>query len=378
MPEENLILSHPARIVPLSAEGRGVEIDEAIRATHNIFYFRAEISNDQLDTHFTHMAESTLRNYTADAQRGVAFLKGHDWRSLPLGYSYGASMGIEGGRQRVTADFYTVEGLDETNDLILRMRANLVRDVSVGFSGGTARCDICGSDFWECRHFPGIKYEEKKGNVVTNILATFTIEDARLNEVSGVFDGSTPDAMILKAQRFAAAGLLSRDQSEKIGSRYRINLPYRQTTNVGFPKEGVTQMDEKQLGRFAEILATTGLLPEEQRETLDIETGLVLVDKLAVQNRELASQAADGRAYREDCVTAALAAGVRAFGNEFDKTTYQGILASAPIRTIKQFEADWSKVAKTELPTGRTSAEETETTTEEPKVKSRIPDSAYA
>jgi hypothetical protein len=378
MSDELLVLSHPARVIPLleAPEGRGVEIDEAIRATHNIFYFRAEISNDQLDTHFTHMSESTLRNYAADAQRGVAFLRGHNWKELPLGYSYGASMGVEGGRQRVVADFYTIEGLSETNDLILRMRANLVRDVSVGFSGGTARCDICGNDFWECRHFPGMKYEEKKGNVVSNVLATFTIEDARLNEVSGVFDGSTPDAMILKAQRFAAAGLLNREQAEKISARYRITLPYRHTAAV--IKEGESVMDGKQLGRLAEILGNAGLLPEDQRETLDVETGLGLVDKLALQNRELNSQAADGRQYREDCIASALAAGVRAYGNDFDKATYQGILVNAPIRTIKQFEADWSKVAKTELPTGRTSVDETTVVTEEIKVKPRVPDSAFA
>jgi hypothetical protein len=274
------------------------------------------------------------------------------------------------------ADFYTIEGLSETNDLILRMRANLVRDVSVGFSGGTARCDICGNDFWECRHFPGMKYEEKKGNVVSNVLATFTIEDARLNEVSGVFDGSTPDAMILKAQRFAAAGLLNREQAEKISARYRITLPYRHTAAV--IKEGESVMDGKQLGRLAEILGNAGLLPEDQRETLDVETGLGLVDKLALQNRELNSQAADGRQYREDCIASALAAGVRAYGNDFDKATYQGILVNAPIRTIKQFEADWSKVAKTELPTGRTSVDETTVVTEEIKVKPRVPDSAFA
>jgi hypothetical protein len=137
-------------------------------------------------------------------------------------------------------------------------------------------------------------------------------------------------------------------------------------------------MDGKQLGRLAEILGNAGLLPEDQRETLDVETGLGLVDKLALQNRELNSQAADGRQYREDCIASALAAGVRAYGNDFDKATYQGILVNAPIRTIKQFEADWSKVAKTELPTGRTSVDETTVVTEEIKVKPRVPDSAFA
>jgi len=53
------------------------EEQEALRAEigtdEDIFIFPALISNNQLDSHFSRMDISTLRNFAQDATKGVAF-----------------------------------------------------------------------------------------------------------------------------------------------------------------------------------------------------------------------------------------------------------------------------------------------------------------
>src|SRR5687768_8016648 len=383
MEQEEQILSHIAR-VRLAPRERQSELkrlvterdylDEETAAAHPPFFWRAEISNDLLDSHFTRMSQSTLQNYAEDAQRGVAFLKGHNWRDIPIGYSLSGEYEVNG-KQRVISDFYTVSGLSETDDLIARMKTGLLRDVSVGFYGGRAVCDICHQDFWDCRHYPGLKYEEKEGDTVRTLLATFTIEDARLSEVSGVFDGSTPEAMILKAQRGAKNGELNQKQVEQLEQRYRVKLPAppmivngislsptsglsttdnqiriggyapmintldfgTQELNVG----GERLMEERDFERTLDILEQHGVLPKEERGTVTDSEVVGYIEKLSSRLKELEPQAEEGRQYRKDLVAEALAEGVRAFGNDFDKATYEATLNSSPLTVVKRMKTDW-------------------------------------
>jgi len=376
MPEEiDVILSHTARLIPTAltrealfelASARG-DFDVADLEQYPLYFFRAEISNSLLDSHFTHMSESTLRNYAEDANKGVAFLKGHNWRDLPIGYSLTGTYEV-GAKTRVVSDFYTIHGLSETNDLIARMKMNLVRDVSVGFHGGRAICDLCGADFWDCRHYPGLKYEEKEGDVVRTQLATFTIEDARLSEVSGVFDGSTPEAMVLKAQRAAKAGDLTAEQVGLLEQRYRVALPVsKRFATVEIPKETGKMTEEQEL----KVRSILNVAPEA-----DI---IPVVEGLQKRIGELEPQAEEGRQYRKDLVAEALAEGVRAHGNEFDAESYTAILNSAPLVTVKRMRDDWKKTANKVLPAGRASLDEETNPPKEPVTKkSYIPDAAYA
>jgi hypothetical protein len=420
MENEELILSHIAR-VRLAPRERQTELkrlvterdffDEETIAAYPPFFWRAEISNDLLDSHFTRMSQSTLQNYAEDAERGVAFLKGHNWREIPIGYSLSGEYEVNG-KQRVISDFYTVSGLVETDDLIARMKTGLLRDVSVGFHGGRAVCDICGSDFWECRHYPGIKYEEKQGDTVRTILSTFTIEDARLSEVSGVFDGSTPEAMILKAQRAAKSGELNQKQVEQLEQRYRVKLPvpptvhsvtvplgdYRITTSdntftignserlnaIDFGTQelivgGERLMEEKDFERILDVCETAGMFSKEDRSTVADEDVVGYIQKLAGRVKELEPQAEEGRQYRKDLIAEALAEGVRAYGNDFDKETYESTLNSSPLTVVKRMKADWKKTADTVLPAGRASLDDVaEEAPKKPVKNEYLPDGAFA
>lgn len=373
--------SHLAR-VRLASTDRRAEIVESLSQRYTVgdlekdlFLWDAEISNDLLDSHFTHMDENTLRNYAQETEQGVAFLKGHNWKDLPIGYSVSGTYDETGTKKRVVSGFYTVRGLPETDDLIRRMESGLLRDVSVGFHGGTMRCDICQQDFWDCRHFPGLKYEEKKGDVVTTLLATYTIEDAHLSEVSGVFDGSTPEAMILKAQRGAKSGNLTLEQIQQLERRYRISLPDKKVYTVPKPTQGEKKMDEKQVNRLKEIVIASGVVPEDARETLDEEGIVVFTDMLSARIKTLEAQAAEGVQYRKDLVKDALAEGVRAQGDDFDAKLYEATLNSSPLAVVKRMRDDWKKFADAALPGGRRSVDNDQTPTKEER--SLVPDSAY-
>lgn len=339
-----------------------------------LFFWEAEISNDLIDSHFTHMSEETLRNYAADAEAGVAFLKGHDWRSLPLGYSLSGQFEQADGRKRVIAGFYTVRGLEDTDALIRRMEARIVRDVSVGFHGGTTTCDICGRDVWDwdCRHIPGLTYEEKKDGQTTSVLATFTIDKARLSEVSGVFDGSTPEAMIRKASGIAKAGELTREQVHLLEDRYRVALPYSATYAGVAINNRSKEMNEEEVAKIRSVLGLGG----DGDVVGGIEKLNQALDEANKRINTLEPQAKDGVQYRSDLVAEALAEGVRAQGKEFDSELYENMLKDAPIPVIKRMRDDWKKVADAVLPAGRQSVEGDE----EAKVKTvaSVPDSAYA
>jgi hypothetical protein len=374
MTEDALVLSHLAHVKRIANNNtqslrhilgeRGLP-DEVLEGD-NLFFFRAEISNDLLDSHFTHMSERTLQNYASDAEHGVAFLRGHNWHELPLGYSITGAV-EDTGRKRVVADFYTVPGMDDTDNLISRIKTGLVRDVSVGFHGGRAICDLCGQDFWDCRHFPGLKYEEKEGDTVKTQLATFTIDDARLSEVSGVFDGSTPQAMILKAQRAAKAGELTRSQVALLESQYRVALPA--TTRYAVPEIPKTKEREMEVD-FAKVRTLLAVESDDK-----IEEG---VTKLQQRLAELEPQAKDGLQYRDDLVNEALEEGVRAQGAEFDKAAYEDMLRKSPLTLVKRFRDDWKKVADKQLPAGRTTTDGENSEERRVERANVVPDAAYA
>ena len=100
-------------------------------------FFSGEISSNRWDAYDTRMGLSTLRNYAEQAAQGVAFLQGHGNHESPIGHTLtGRYVGPGGnGVARVTADMYALP-LEDAAPFVQRLRAGVVRDLSVGFSGG--------------------------------------------------------------------------------------------------------------------------------------------------------------------------------------------------------------------------------------------------
>ena len=334
-------------------------------------FWPTEMSSNRLDSYFSRMGISTLRNFAEGANNGVAFQNSHRWYELPLGQSVEGVFVEEGPLARMLAVWYTLPDLDingvNTSQFINAMRAGIVRDVSVGFYGGRWVCDLCGRDMlrdMECPHWPGFEYDVKDGETTRKVLATVTIEDGLLSEGSAVFDGATPGAGILKAQREAEAGRLNIHQMRMLEARYRVRLYEPKYGGVTVPEEMNEVVVADATDQVARLLADAEakLMPDviagqKARATL-LAVGAVgdTVADMATwaveQIRALRPLADAGRAYRADLTAETLAEGIRAMGPAFTPELYRSLLDNATLEQIKGLREQWRTMGDARFPGG--------------------------
>lgn len=370
----------PARILyphTPADEARWMEIVTGKRAMDpTIFsdrlpvFWPTEMSSNRLDSYFSRMGISTLRNFAEGANNGVAFQNSHRWYELPLGQSVEGSFVEEGPLARMLAVWYTLPDLDingvNTSQFINAMRAGIVRDVSVGFYGGRWVCDLCGRDMlrdMECPHWPGFEYDVKDGDVTRKVLATVTIEEAMLSEGSAVFDGATPGAGVLKAQREAEAGRLNDQQLRMLEARYRVRLFERSYGGVTVPGENELIVAEH-VDSTAELLAAAEarLMPDvlagQKARSILLSIGAAgenvadMATWAVEQIRALRPLADAGRAYRVDLTAETLAEGVRAMGPAFTPELYRSLLDNATLEQIKGLRDQWRVMGDAKFPGG--------------------------
>lgn len=381
------------------------------------FFFRVVPSTDRLDSYFTVMDTSSLKNYGEDFEEGRAFQDSHRHNEMPLGYSLtGKFIGGQGnGQSRVEADFFISRGIFANGDAaIARLRTGTVRDVSIGFYGGQWVCSICGRDMladWDCWHIPGFSYDPNARNPWDDpdnaaaadraksdpkdkgekVLCSASIRNANAAECSGVYDGATPGAVV-KAIRMAEAGRLPPAQARIIESRYQVRINGADHTwrGIALPidtrsrQEGATMTFEEQvrellaLGADADAIDTIRSLKAKadrvdaaERSAREVRTAFVALgapdggDIPAWANAEFARLrplADDGTKYRGDLIKDALEEGVRALGNEFQTETYRGAISGLPIDAIKRFRDDWKAQGDAVLAGSRQTIEDHEPT----------------
>ena len=365
---------------------KGKMHDPAMLDNMTPFFWSAEISNGNVDSYFTHMLPSTLTNFANDATAGVSFLNSHRHNELPLGRSL---RGVYE-QDRVVADFYTMPGLNlngvTTDDFITGVKTGIVKDTSVGFTSGQMWCDVCKMDYrsWDCPHVAGMKYDIQGGGQVT---ATVGVDNARLAEVSAVFDGATPDATILKATRMIEAGELKPDAVRMLEARYRMSFATKRSF-AGVDLQGGKKLElEKIFGQLREVLAVSAdidvvaavasLVAERDRLAAEHKTATTDAEALRAQVAELKPQAADGAQYRTDLIAEALGEGVRAYGDKFAKETYEKLLRSVSLDVIKQMKSDWLTLGNERFKGGRATVDNSQAPEAKNERKTGVPDTAF-
>jgi len=404
------------------------------------FFFEAEISSTSLDAYFTHMADSTLRNFARDAGEGISLLDSHDGYKLGVGYSASGRYEEQDGAGRVVATFYIVPGLNyggrhsfaASDDFIRAIRSGVVRDVSVGFYGGRWVCDLCKQPYFgqgsTCTHVAGYEYDIERDGRMTRELCTVAIHDARLSEVSLVYDGATPGAMILKAEQEAEAGRMSPADIRQFEQQYRVKLPRPSavatdpvrvpvitpadvTLSAGAGAKGVRTMQEDEEvvtePEAAEVETPAGEAAanaagaEAQAAVEEVRAAMLesaapqgaplaagvrwLNEQLVQATRQLNEAQAEvarlqpladqGRAYREELVNQAVAEGVRAMGEAFPEETYRAMLTNAPLEHIRQVRDTFAAQGDARFPGGR-QTRDLEEKEETPK-RDAVPAAAY-
>ncbi|HZC04422.1 MAG TPA: hypothetical protein VE338_02180 [Ktedonobacterales bacterium] len=197
-------------------------------AADAVYVFPAEISNQSVDAYYTRMTPKSLQQFAQDATRGVAVCDSHQHYQLPIGRSfYGtvatvatdatdATDAATGGEMATQSLAYMLRGMRTpsgmlTDDIIRGIEGGVNADVSIGFIPDHYWCSICGLDMlndWDCMHWPGNTYDvrDPKTGVEEHDVLCIADVDARLAEYSLVYDGATPNAMVLKAEAALDSG----------------------------------------------------------------------------------------------------------------------------------------------------------------------------
>lgn len=373
-------------------------IDPTILDERELFVWQATVSNSNLDSYYTRMHESSLRNFVEDALAGLSFMNSHrtggslKQAELPMGHSFDAKYvgPSANGPARVDESFYTLRGLSltglSTDAFIDGLRSGIARDVSIGFIPGEYRCSIDGLSWmssYECRHWPGMTYPklDSKGNDTGETqLAYLWVHDAHQSEVSSVYDGATPGCMVTKAKRMAASGEIRSDTIDWLEHRYRIKLPHparafpavevpRPTREAGHmeltPEELATvrlALTETGASPDAPIPATVRALTDEVKTLRALKPEVERLKPFETEAERLRPLADEGRQYRADLVTNALTEGKRAMGAAFAEETYRGLLEAAPLETVKRMHDDWKAIGDKQFPGGRLTKDASEPT----------------
>lgn len=227
-----------SRIQALQPEGaRPLTIDD-------VYIMWMEAANDSfIADRFMFLTQGTLKNIAADASAGVAFMNSHRHGSMstPTELPFGRTFAGHYANGRTVMGVYMLRnGADgpcrpngdsgpTTGDLYAMIEAGTLFDVSVGLKGGEPLCDLCGTnlDVQECAHLPGTVYgltlEQRKAQEARGVpqgVASYSLDDSRLAEISPVFDGAIAGAGFRKVMGFARREPLGADLVAQVKASY--------------------------------------------------------------------------------------------------------------------------------------------------------------
>ena len=370
-------------------------------------------TGDMVPDRFCYFDKSSLENFAKDAQKGVPLLQSHNsYRDVSLGYTFLGE--FVSSRKHVNAAAYIIKGLSlnsgytysESDGYILALEHKGIREVSMGITGGTAICSICGGNYMsyrECQHWRGKEYPV--GPNRTMKLCFYTWHDSHLDEVSFVANGAVPGAIILKAHQMLEKGeIFLADITKAFEKNYKSfnvtetflnkRIPYQlkvgdaiTTTTGGDPQNGrETQTQSKENSEMDLTATITSLqaahpnlnIPDDPAEALNtlasgysaskatVETQQTQLKQLQEQNAKLQLAANDGQAYREEWRKKAEDTHVARFGQPLSDV-YVSLFDNerTPASEIKKYAEQWAS----ELESANEGSEQTQYSGGQPRAK---------
>ena len=326
--------------VPLSAE--------------DVFVYQGIISSDAMDSYYTKMdAETSLRNYANDLKAGTPLMTYHETSQSPIGRSFDSSIDVkEDGKTVVRGLFYIVRHTkingESTDDLIRQIETGTLTEMSVGFGGINLwyKSSYDGKDIYESRYYPGDK--DENGNLVY-----YYIMDATLREVSLVYKGACPDAVVERIRNDLPNMEDAERQIQKYETRFnvRIDMP-KQRSKEGkrMNIEEITRAVEKgdlQRGELLKALKVDAItdgqrsILKELGEDASIETVRSLKEKAEIGKRAFEEKL-------DELVKARVA-----IGQEFDQEKYKEQMRSMDVDFIEDQTRLFEDIKKAEFKPGR-------------------------
>lgn len=323
-------------------------------SAEDVFVYQGIISSDAMDSYYTKMdAETSLRNYANDLKAGTPLMTYHETSQSPIGRSFDSSIDVkEDGKTVVRGLFYIVRHTkingESTDDLIRQIETGTLTEMSVGFGGINLwyKSSYDGKDIYESRYYPGDK--DENGNLVY-----YYIMDATLREVSLVYKGACPDAVVERIRNDLPNMEDAERQIQKYETRFnvRIDMP-KQRSKEGkrMNIEEITRAVEKgdlQRGELLKALKVDAIT-DGQRSILK-ELG----DDASIETvRSLKEKAEIGKRAFEEKLDELVKARV-AIGQEFDQEKYKEQMRSMDIDFIEDQTRLFEDIKKAEFKPGR-------------------------
>lgn len=323
-------------------------------SAEDVFVYQGIISSDAMDTYYTKMdAETSLRNYANDLKAGTPLMTYHETSQSPIGRSFDSSIDVkEDGKTVVRGLFYIVRHTkingESTDDLIRQIETGTLTEMSVGFGGINLwyKSSYDGKDIFESRYYPGDK--DENGNLVY-----YYIMDATLREVSLVYKGACPDAVVERIRNDLPNMEDAERQIQKYETRFnvRIDMP-KQRSKEGkrMNIEEITRAVEKgdlQRGELLKALKVDALtdgqrsILKELGEDASIETVRSLKEKAEIGKRAFEEKL-------DELVKARVA-----IGQEFDQEKYKEQMRSMDVDFIEDQTRLFEDIKKAEFKPGR-------------------------
>lgn len=308
------------------------------------YWIRVIASNDKPDLHHSIMdPKTTLRNFESDAKTapGVALKDHHAYRSFGYGRSSDA---VLTDKNELMIDFYILKNMEyegrdrefRTSEKLIRaIEHGLVNQVSVGFYGERAVCNLCERElrrwyWWDnvdsneyCTHKPGKKYDVGDGRMKA---ATYTVYDAHLKEVSLVEFGSNRETSIEKKREMR--GII----------------------------EEILMTDKEWIAKLRDTLDIPSLTTTDEPDAVVRELGAE-VKSLREKIEQLTGDAEAADTLRKARVEEAIKQGIRAYGENFDEEYHRAYYAELPIAQLEKHIAHNKKMGDAVLPAGRATAD---------------------
>ena len=305
-----------------------------------VFIFEGICSTDAMDSYFTRMdPKTTLQNFKNDLDAGVSLLNGHNVETSPFGRSFSATIeGEANGATAVRGRFYIPRDVEingvNTNQTIRAIETGVTRDLSVGFGGDYDY--ICSADnlsLSETPYWPGDT--DENGERVF-----FWIVNANLREVSTVYKGACPGALIDKMR--SEGENLDSVAKEKLQDRYNVRVfgdsPKKGSKKVDIKTIMAAIADRKvdandlvkELRGFEGVTITEA---PEDKAILEAARAIKVegVDEINAESiSRVAALAVDGLAYRKDLINQAVEVRTGVQADKFDADNYRKVLEGMP------------------------------------------------
>ena len=323
-------------------------------SAEDVFVYQGIISSDAMDSYYTKMdAETSLRNYANDLKAGTPLMTYHETSQSPIGRSFDSSIDVkEDGKTVVRGLFYIVRHTkingESTDDLIRQIETGTLTEMSVGFGGINLwyKSSYDGKDIYESRYYPGDK--DENGNLVY-----YYIMDATLREVSLVYKGACPDAVVERIRNDLPNMEDAERQIQKYETRFnvRIDMP-KQRSKEGkrMNIEEITRAVEKgdlQRGELLKALKVDAItdgqrsILKELGDDASIETVRSLKEKAEIGERAFNEKL-------DELVKARVA-----IGQEFDQEKYKEQMRSMDVDFIEDQTRLFEDIKKSEFKPGR-------------------------